>query len=140
MKYIDEAFKTQVVSTLSGTAVGEKVFGAHLEQTDLPAVNFYHIATLDLPGDVLDGSDGLARIIIEVACICATKVEARDIMNLIMDDWKAKSGGQNSRTIGAGDKTVDVRASRITTRQMVFDSVRKAYHGVVDVMIVYRED
>jgi len=146
MEPIDEAFRSHIVNLMEDASsesaiagqVGTKVFGGHEEPVGLPLVNFYHIATLDLPGETLDGGDGLARIIVETSFKADKKQEVQDLMNIFLDDWKPKKNGLSRRTIGT-DYTVRVDYASITTRQMIFDSDRECFHGIVDLMIIYRE-
>lgn len=138
MQPIDEAYQEHTVNLLSSTNVSGRVYGGHEEAGSLPKVNFYHIATVDLPGETLNGPNGLARVVMQTTAKAETKAELLEIMNLIMDDWKFKPNGANRRTIG-NTYNVNIVKSNITTRQYVFDSELECWHGLCDVLLVYEE-
>lgn len=137
---LDQAFRKHIKDLVADTNVGDSVYGGHEEAGELPKINFYHIATIDLPGETLSGPNGLSRVLLQVSVRALGKAEAIEILNKIMDDFKIKPNRANTRTIGGDGYFVRIQKSNITTRQYIYDYEIKCWHGICDVMLVYEED
>lgn len=134
MKNIDAALQPTIKNILSSTNVGDRVYAGHIPTGSWPAVSFYHISAMDLPGWELSEPNGISKILVQVSIYTDTKAEAHTISDVVMDYFNGFRGN-----IGSGQYQINMFQSMINGRQFMMDESTKKWHTTIDLYLVYEE-